>query len=482
MEEMINNKIRWNQRTKIVCTLGPAVNSPIMIERLIRAGMNVARLNRSHGTEEEHTSLVHMVRQAAAKLNDHIAILLDLPGPKYRTGEMKNNSAVLKKGSRVRLTNKPLLGDGNTIPINFPSLYKDVQAGTTILLDDGAMQLRVESIRSKDIVAKVIVGGVLTQGRGVVVPGAHISEPFLTPLLRKNIDFAIQMKPDYIALSFVAHPEEVEKVKSILHKAGSDIPVISKIERGEALKNFEGILAVSDGVMVARGDLGVEIPLQDVPIVQKDIIRKCNRVGKTVITATQMLESMINAPRPTRAEVTDVANAILDGTDAVMLSAETSIGKYPVPAVRTMREIAQETERHLPYEQLLKQRGQWLEHQTDELISFDACYTAFWLHAAAIVAFTQSGSTARRVSKYRPHVPVIAITPVKEITGRLELYWGVHAFQIDNPSSVDDLFNTGMKLAKELGIVKTGDLIIVTGGVPLGITGTTNMLKVQQVT
>jgi pyruvate kinase len=260
-----------------------------------------------------------------------------------------------------------------------------------------------------------------------------------------------------------------------------DIPLISMIERSEAVKNFDKILAASDCIMVARGDLGVEIPLKDIPYIQKDIIRRCNMAGKAVITATQMLESMVNSARPTRAEVTDVANAILDGTDAIMLSSETSIGKYPVHAIEMMFEIAQETERHLSYEQLLSQRAQWLEHLADELISYDACHTALFLKAAAIVAFTQSGSTARRVSKYRPNVPIIAITPIKETVGRLELNWGVHAFQIPNPTSIDELFRIGSTLAKGLGIADIGDVIIVTGGLPMGVAGTTNMLKVQQI-
>jgi pyruvate kinase len=476
------HKIHWNQRTKIVCTLGPAVNTPVMIERLIRAGMNVARLNRSHGTMDEHSHYIKMVKDTATRLGENVAILIDLPGPKYRTGKMKNKSALLKRGSEVTLTNRHVLGDENLIPINFPSLHKDVKAGTTILVDDGAMQLRVEAIHGKDIVAKVVAGGVLTPGRGVVVPGQHVSEPFLTDQLKENLDFAIGIKPDYIALSFVTGAEDIAQIREILHQRNSNIPLISKIERGEAVKNFDKILAVSDGIMVARGDLGVEIPLKEVPIVQKEIIRKCNIGGKTVITATQMLESMINSPRPTRAEVTDIANAILDGTDAIMLSAETSIGKYPVQAVKMMCEIARETERHLPYKQILDQRGEWLEHHTDELISFDACYTALLLKARAIVAFTQSGSTARRVAKYRPIVPIIAITPGQESAGRLILYWGVHAFQIPTPSSIDDLFNRGSELVKDLGIAKAGDLIIITGGVPLGVTGATNMLKVHQIT
>jgi pyruvate kinase len=475
------HKIHWNQRTKIVCTLGPGVNTPFLIERLIRSGMNVARLNRSHGTFEEHSRYLKMVENAANRLGENIAILMDLPGPKYRTGKMQNASAILKKGSEVVLTNRNILGDDKLIPINFPSLHKDVKAGSVILVDDGAMQLRVVAIRDKEIICKVLVGGVLTPGRGVVVPGVHVSEPFLTDLLRENLDFAVQQKPDYIALSFVTSPEEIEQVREILRQKNSDIPIISKIERGEAVKNFDKILSASDGIMVARGDLGVEIPLKEVPMVQKEIIRKCNIAGKTVITATQMLESMVNSPRPTRAEVTDVANAILDGTDAIMLSAETSIGKYPVQAVKMMCSIAQETERHLPYKQLLEHKGQWLELHTDELISFNACHTALLLNAVAIVAFTQSGSTARRVSKYRPSVPIIAITPSQEMAGRLVLYWGVHAFQIPAPSSIDELLNIGSKITKDLGLARPGELIIITGGIPIGITGTTNMLKVHQV-
>jgi pyruvate kinase len=475
------HKIHWGQRTKIVCTLGPGVNSPTMIERLIRAGMNVARLNRSHGTLEEHANYIQMVKKAAARLGANIAILMDLPGPKYRTGAMKEKSAILKNGSLVTLTADPVAGDDKVIPINFPTLAKDVKTGSKILVDDGAMQLRVKEVRGTDIICRVIAGGVLTPGRGVVVPGVHVSEPFLNTNLRENLDFAIQQRPDYIALSFVSNPQDVEQVREILQHNSSGIPLISKIERGEAVRNFDKILAVSDGIMVARGDMGVEIPLKDVPLVQKEIILKCNMAGKAVITATQMLESMISSPSPTRAEVSDVANAILDGTDAIMLSAETSIGKYPVQSVKMMFQIARETERHLPYEQILLQRGQWLEQQTDELISYNACHTAFMLKAKAIAAFTQSGSTARRVSKYRPHVPIIAITPNQEIAGRLVLYWGVQAFPTPNPSSIDGFFAIGANLAKETGAARAGDLIVITGGVPLGTAGTTNMLKVEQI-
>jgi pyruvate kinase len=471
----------WSHRTKIVCTLGPATCAMPVIERLVRSGMSVARLNLSHGSFEDHARYLKTVRQTAKHLNSNVAILMDLPGPKYRTGEMKDGSAILKRGSEVTLTGRDIAGDSLTIPINFPTLFKDVKIGSTILVDDGAIQLRVRDVQDKDVICRVIVGGILTPRRGVVVPGAHVSEPFLTPVLQQNLDFAIQQKPDYIALSFVTVPEEIEQVRNVLKRHHADIPLISKIERGEAVRNFGKILAVSDGIMVARGDLGVEIPLKDIPHVQKEIIRRSNMASKTVITATQMLESMVNSPRPTRAEVTDVANSILDGTDAVMLSAETSIGKYPIQSVKMMSEIADETEQHLPYEQLLAERGSWMERQTDELISYNACNTAHWLKAAAIVAFTQSGSTARRVSKYRPRTPVIAITPDKEVARRLVLYWGVSAFHIPSLASVDDLFNEGAKLVSELRVAKSGDLIVITGGLPIGVTGTTNLLKVQKI-
>ena len=472
---------QWSHRTKIVCTLGPATNTVPMIEHLIRAGMNVARLNLSHGTFEEHVHYIQMVRSAAKRLDTSVAILMDLPGPKYRTGELKGGSAVLKKGSEVTLTSRSIIGDSQTVPLNFPTLSQDVKIGSTILVDDGAIQLKVRDVQGRDVISKVTAGGTLTPRRGVVVPGTHISEPFLTPVLRKNLYFAIQQKPDFIALSFVTEAKEIESVRNILKRHHSDIPLISKIERAEAVKNFDSVLAASDGIMVARGDLGVEIPLKKFPLVQKDIIRRTNMACKAVITATQMLESMINLPMPTRAEVTDVANAILDGTDSIMLSGETSIGKYPVQAVRMMFEIAGETEHHLPYEQLLEERGSWLEHQTDESISYSACNTAYWLKAAAIVAFTQSGSTARRVSKYRPRTPIIAITPDEDVAKRLILNWGVHAFHVPSLTSVDGLFNVGTNLAVELGVAKSGDLIIITGGLPIGIAGTTNLLKVQKV-
>jgi len=443
--------------------------------------MNIARLNLSHGTYNVHAQYIRTIRRIGQRLHMQVAILVDLPGPKYRTGRLKGDQAILKKGAQLTLTTRDIEGDATLVPVNLPNLPQDVKIGDTVLLDDGAMQLRVLRKNGNEVICRVMVGGVLTERRGLVVPGMRISGPFISDTLREDIAFAVQQKPDYLAISFVSSAEDVFAVKAVLSKHNSDIPVISKIERGQAVKDFDDILTASDGIMVARGDLGVDIPLERVPLIQKDIIQKCNRVGKPVITATQMLESMVNTARPTRAEVSDVANAIFDGTDATMLSSETSVGKYPVQAVRTMAKIAQETEKRLSYVHLITERGKWIERETDELISYSACHTADRLGAVAIVAFTQSGSTARRVSKYRPRVPILAITPSDLVSGRLLLHWGAYPFQIEEASSVDDLFTTAARLAKDTGLAKPGDLIVITGGVPIGVTGVTNLLKVEKI-
>lgn len=477
---MAKERLFW-KRTKIVCTIGPASDSASIIERLIRAGVNIARLNLSHGSHEEHARHIETIRRISQRLRTDVAILMDLPGPKYRTGKLRGGQATLKKGHQLVVTTRQVEGDTGTVSVNLPYLAEDVKPGDTVLMDDGAMQLRVMEVRGTDVLCKVVVGGVLTDGRGLVVPGMSSSRPFVTEALRANISFAAAQKPDYTALSFVTCAEDIRASKQLLQEAGVDIPVIAKIERGHAVRNFDAILEASEGVMVARGDLGVDIPLERVPLVQKEIIRKANQSGKPVITATEMLESMVNAVRPTRAEVTDVANAIFDGTDATMLSAETSVGKYPVQAVQMMARIARAAERKLPYRELLAERGTWLKYETDELISYNACHTAQALDAAAIVAFTQSGSTAGRVSKYRPPVPVLAISPRSEVCHRLLLRWGVYPYQIPEPSSVDDLFATGVRVAQQHGLAKSGDVIVITGGLPIGMAGSTNLLKVQEV-
>jgi pyruvate kinase len=443
--------------------------------------MDVARLNLSHGTLDEHAYYIETIRKLSQRTGIEVAILIDLPGPKYRIGRLKGGQAVLKKGSQVRLTTGEIQGDASLLPVTLPNLAKDIKVGDTVILDDGAMQLRVREIDGTEIKCRVVVGGLLRQGRGLVVPGMRISLPFITDQLQDDILFAIKRQPDFLAISFVTSAKDIDDVRAIMHENNAKIPIIAKIERGEAVNNFGSILSASDGIMIARGDLGVEIPLERVPLVQKEIIKKCNRAGKPVITATEMLESMIDSIRPTRAETTDVANAIFDGTDAIMLSAETSVGKYPVASVRMMASIARAAEKKLLYEQLLAERRSWLERETDELISYSACQTAYSLRAAAIVAFTQSGSTAMRVSKYRPSVPILALTPSRAVSGRLLLYWGIRPHLIVEPASVGEMFALGARLSRDLGFTKPGDLIIIAAGIPIGVAGSTNMLKVERI-
>lgn len=469
------------RRTKIVCTLGPSTSTASVIDRLIRGGMNVARLNLAHSTQAVHSQYIQTVRRVSQRLGSPVAVLIDLPGAKYRIGSLKGGQITLRKGFRITLTSRDIEGDETLVPVSLPNLAQNVKRGNTILLDDGAIKLKVLEINDGEVVCRVMAGGMLTDKRGLVVPGMRVSGRFITDTLREYILFAISQNPDYLAISFITSAEDVIAIKTLLRENNTDIPVIAKIERVQAVRNFDGILTVSDGIMVARGDLGVDIPLERVPLIQKEIIHKCNRAGKPVITATQMLESMVNAASPTRAEVTDVANAIFDGTDAIMLSAETSIGKYPVPTVKMMDRIAREAEKKLPYESLITERGTWIERETDELISYSACHTAYRLGAAAIVAFTQSGSTARRVSKYRPKMPILAITPDNVIAGRLLLHWGVYPFQVAKALSVDELFTTATKLALETSVAKLNNLIVITGGVPVGVAGSTNLLKVEKI-
>jgi pyruvate kinase len=470
-----------SRRTKIVCTIGPATSSTAMIERLIRAGMNVARLNLSHGTLTEHARFVQTLRHLSRRLGVEIAVLIDLPGPKYRTGKLRGDQAILKKGAQLVFTTEQIEGDAARVSVNLPNLPEDIKPGDTVLLADGAMQLKVQQIDGSEVKCLVTVGGILTEGRGLVVPGMRTSGPFVTEDLREKLLFAITQQPDYVALSFVTNTQDIADVRSILRENSADIPIVAKIERGEAVSNFSNILAISDGVMVARGDLGVDIPLEKVPMVQKEIIKKCNRAGKPVITATEMLLSMVKSMRPTRAEANDVANAIFDGTDATMLSEETSIGEHPLEAVKVMDRIARESEKKLPYELALSEKRTWFEQRTEELISYNACLTAHSLDARAIVAFTESGSTAARVSKYRPRMTILAMTPDETICRRLILYWGVKPFHVTTPSSISDLFNEATILSKSLGLSKPGDLIVITGGVPLGVKGITNLLKVETV-
>jgi pyruvate kinase len=469
------------QKTKIVCTIGPATGSLSAIEELIKAGMNVARLNFSHGTLGEHAGYIRNIRKAASKLKTPVAILQDIAGPKIRTRKLKRKEVQLKEGADFTLTTATVPGDEHSVSVNLPELAENVKRGDVIFLDDGAIKLEVVDTSPDAVRCRVIVGGILGWEKGVNVPGVNLKIPSCTEKDFHDLLFGIEHEVDFVALSFVREAKDMLRVRKFLKKKGADIPLISKIEKWEALENLDKILAASDGLMVARGDLGIEIPLERVPLAQKEIIKKCNHAGKPVITATQMLESMMESPSPTRAEVTDIANSIFDGTDAIMLSGETAIGRYPVEAVQVMMKIALITEAALPYSKMLLDKGADLEPQTDDAISYAACHTAHQLGAAAIVAFTSSGSTARRVSKYRPGIPILAATPSPKQRRRLLLSWGVYPFEVAEPSDVADLLAQGARLSLETGVARKGDLIVITAGIPIGIAGTTNLLKVERV-
>ncbi len=469
------------RRTKIVCTIGPSTSSAPMIKELLQVGMDVARINFSHGTHKEHASYIRTLQQAAKQAGVPLGIMQDLPGPKNRTGKLKKGAIELTENADFVLTTKEVLGDEHRVSVGLPDLPQNVKPGDMIFIDDGAIELEVVATSKTEVSCQVVTGGKLGEDKGINIPGITWDAPTTTEEDWNHLRFGLKHNVDFVALSFIREANDVIKVRNFLQKRKKTPALIAKIERREALDNLDGILEAADGVMVARGDLGIEIPIQRVPIVQKEIIQKCNRLGKPVIVATQMLESMVNAPRPTRAEVTDVANAIFDGADALMLSEETAVGSYPVEAVSMMSQIALEAETALPYEEILTNKGKDLQPQTDDAISYAACHTAHQLGAAAIIAFTSSGSTARRVAKYRPKVPILAITPSQVTQRQLSLSWGVRAFQIPEPSKIAMLFARGARVAKRTGLAQDGDLVVITGGVPIGVSGSTNLLKVERV-
>jgi len=470
-----------SRRTKIVCTIGPTSDSTDVLESLVLAGMNLARLNFSHGSHTDQARRIRTIREVSAKLNIPVAIVQDLPGPKIRTGRLKSKDVTLQEGSDFVLTTRHVDGDEHAVTVSLPGLPESVKPGDIIFLNDGALKLEVRQKSATDVTCRVVVGGILEWEKGINVPGVnlHVPSPMETDL--DDLLFGIEHGVDFIALSFVRAAGDVLDVKSFLREKGADIPLVAKIEKWEAWQDIDSIIAASDGLMVARGDLGIEIPLEKVPLAQKDIIRKCNRAGKPVITATQMLESMVDSPLPTRAEVTDIANSIFDGTDAIMLSGETAVGRYPVEAVEVMTRVALETEASLPYDRIVREKYADLEPVTDDAIAYAACHTARRLGAAAIVAFTMSGSTARRVAKYRPGIPILAATPSPRQIRRLLLPWGVYPYEVPEPATVHDLFAEGVRLCLNTGIARRGDLLVITAGLPIAIPGTTNLLKVERV-
>lgn len=470
------------RKTKIVCTIGPASESLENLTKLINAGLNVARLNFSHGDFEEHGNRIINIRKACKELGKNVAILLDTKGPEIRTGKLKEEPIDLVQDETLILTTEEILGDKNKISITYDRLPKDVEIGSTILIDDGLIGLTVTAINGNEIVTRIVNGGTIKSKRGVNVPGVKISLPGITEKDAGDILFGIQQGVDFIAASFVRKASDVLEIRELLEKNNAThIQIISKIENQEGVDNLDEILEVSDGLMVARGDLGVEIPAEEVPLVQKTMIKKCNRAGKPVITATQMLDSMQRNPRPTRAEASDVANAIFDGTDAIMLSGETAAGKYPLESVQTMARIAVRAESALEYREIFLKQTQAQQVSVTEAISQSVANTALDLDAKAIVTSTESGYTARMVSKYRPKVPVIAVTPNEQIVRRLALNWGVIPVLGDAAKSTDELIDQAIDRSVEQGLVQHGDLVVITAGVPVGRAGTTNLIKVHHV-
>ncbi|NJM75285.1 MAG: pyruvate kinase [Acaryochloridaceae cyanobacterium RU_4_10] len=471
------------RRTKIVATVGPAISTPEMLSAVIEAGATTLRLNFSHGTHEDHKRSIRLIRQLSYELNRPVGILQDLQGPKIRLGKFANGPIVLNKGDRYTLTSKEIPGTQEISSVTYPPLADEVPNGATIMLDDGRVEMKVEEVdkAAGAIHCRVVVGGPLSDSKGVNFPGVYLSIKALTDKDRRDLAFGLDQGVDWVALSFVRNPQDIIEIKEIIAAAGKSTPVIAKIEKHEAIEQMEEVLSLCDGVMVARGDLGVELPAEDVPMLQKRLIATANRMGIPVITATQMLDSMVNSPRPTRAEISDVANAILDGTDAVMLSNEAAVGKYPVEAVATMARIAAriDQERHLWPNWMTETPS---ERSVPNAISAAVGQIAVQLNAKAILSLTKTGATARNVSKFRPNIPILAVTPHVEIARQLQLVWGVQPLLVLNLPSVRQTFQASINAAQEKSFVKEGDLVVMTAGTLQNVSGSTDLIKVEIVT
>lgn len=479
------------RRTKIICTLGPSTDNEAVMRALIEEGMNVARFNFSHGPHDEQMGRLKMLRKLRKELGKYVAALLDTKGPEIRLVEFEKGKTELKTGQTFTLTTDDILGTDERVSITYKNLADDVKLGDHILIDDGLVGLEVVEIKpvakpvntkvnARDIVCKVLNDGVISNKKGVNVPNVDLTMPFISEKDYGDICFAVENDYDFIAASFVRTAEDVMEIRKILaEKGGEDIKIISKIENMQGVRNIDDIIRVSDGIMVARGDMGVEIPLEDVPVMQKMIIKKACEAGKIVITATQMLDSMMKHPRPTRAESTDVANAIYDGTSAIMLSGETAAGMYPIEAVKTMVRIATRTEQDINYLQRFRQRRTMCNPDVTNAISHATCTMAGDLSAAAIVTVTKSGRTARMISKYRPNCTIIGECLTEKVCRHLNLEWGVEPVLITEEQDASQLFEKAVDVAEAAGFVSKGELVVLTGGVPLGVSGTTNLIKVQ---
>lgn len=469
------------RKTKIICTLGPAVDEESMIKALMLEGMDVARLNFSHGSHEEHLKRVLSIKKVRNEIKKPLALLLDTKGPEIRLGCFENGGITLEANDKFVLTTEECLGTKERVSVTYLNLPQVVQRGTKILIDDGLVELRVMEASDTEIVCKVINSGPIKDKKSLNVPGVRLDMPYLSSKDIDDILFAIEHQFDYIAASFTRSASDIIDIRRLLQEnGGQDIHIIAKIENGEGVENIDEILMASDGIMVARGDMGVEIDFNELPRVQKLLIKKAMIHGKKSITATQMLDSMISKPRPTRAEISDVANAIYDGTSAIMLSGETSIGKYPLESVKTMAKIAESTESAIHYKKRFR-LTEW-EQTTSNVanaISHATCTTAHDLDAAAIITVTKTGSTARMISKYRPECPIISCTPDERVYRQLSMSWGITPVMLDDKQSTDDLFEHAVEKAVETGLVKCGDLVVLTAGLPIGIPGMTNILKVH---
>jgi pyruvate kinase len=465
------------RKTKIVCTIGPASASEKVLKQLIRAGMNVARLNFSHGDYTFHRRVIRMIRRLEKKLDRPVAILQDLPGPKIRIGAVQGNHVRLRSRQPLVLTTREMVGNEESVFVNYPGLTKSLKKGDPILLGDGEIELEVVKVGTRSVTCRVVVGGILGSHKGIHFPRTSLNIRALTKRDKEDLAFGIKHKIDMIALSFVRNSDDIVYARQEMKKRGAAIPIIAKIEKHEALDHIDGILEEVDGIMVARGDLGLEIAPEKIPAMQKMMIRKANFLGKPVITATQMLRSMVQNPRSTRAEVADIANAVLDGTDALMLSEETAAGDYPVQAVRTMAQVAAETE------QILEPRYQFAggKKSVPEAISFAAVSLARDLNVGAFLIPTSSGSTARMIARYRPQHPIIAYTPETPTLKTLCLVWGVYPVAVPAFHSTDAMLRDAQKKALKLGFVKRGDLVAITAGLPLQQAGTTNMITVKSI-
>ena len=470
------------RKTKIICTLGPATDKGGVLQELVLKGMNVARMNFSHGSYEEHERRLRELKEVMKTTNQFIAVLMDTKGPEIRIKQFSNHKVELVENQEFVLTTNEIEGNEHEVSVTYLDLCRDVFVGTRILIDDGLIEMRVDRIEAPRVICKVINGGIISDYKGVNIPDENLNLPYLSEKDRLDLLWGVEHDVDYIAASFVRNADDVMQIRNLLKENDADqIKIIAKIENKQGVQNIDEIMEVSDGIMIARGDMGVELPYEEVPIIQKMIIKKACAAGKTVITATQMLDSMMKNPRPTRAEMTDVANAIYDGTGAIMLSGETAAGQYPVEAVKVMVRIAERTEEDIDYRKRFLHREGKENPDTTDAISHATCTTAHDLQARAIITVTKSGISPRMVSRYRPNCSIIGCSTDDKVCRQLSLVWGVIPLLMQERDDVLELFQHATQIAKDNGYLKTGDIVVITSGVPLGRSGTTNMIKVHRV-